>query len=207
MSQAVFVCGTTGIQGGATARALLTKGVSVHSVTRNASSARTKEITAFGVKFWPGDFDSEEALKSAIAGTSSIFLNFFPDFTDMGANLRQAKLIMLIALRQEPSRWSTQAASALSNPSQWAILRPGVFNSNLIAPGIAQYDEFARTGVLETAWNEDAMYHGAARNHRRLQQLGDPDPAGFHAKEIDYADELATPEDVRKKLVQRLASS
>jgi uncharacterized protein YbjT (DUF2867 family) len=96
--QSVFVCGTTGVQGGAVARALLAKGVAVHSVTRDASSARTKKMAALGVKFWPGDFDNKEALESAIAGTSSVFLNFFPDFTDLGANLRQAKLIMSVAL-------------------------------------------------------------------------------------------------------------
>ncbi len=94
----VFVCGVTGVQGGATARALLSQGAQVHSVTRNPSSASSKEFEALGVKFWPGNFDDEAALKAAINRCSSIYLNFYPDFTDLSANLRQAKLIMSIAL-------------------------------------------------------------------------------------------------------------
>lgn len=94
----VFICGVTGVQGGAVARVLLTQGVQVHAVTRNPSSDATREFTALGVKFWPGDFDNQEALKGAIAGCSSIYLNFYPDFADHGANLRQAQSIMSIAL-------------------------------------------------------------------------------------------------------------
>ncbi|CAM1504974.1 Fc.00g106110.m01.CDS01 [Cosmosporella sp. VM-42] len=97
MSPPIFVCGATGTQGGATARQPLSKGATVHALARDISSPKAKTIERQGVKLWEGDFDNEQALKSAIKGTSAIFLNFMPDFNDFGANLRQAKLIMSIA--------------------------------------------------------------------------------------------------------------
>ncbi|KAM5341191.1 hypothetical protein ACJ41O_015300 [Fusarium nematophilum] len=231
-SPTVFVCGTTGTQGGALARFLIAKGATVHSLTRDASSDRAKEIAALGVKLWHGDFDNEEALKSAIEGTSSIFLNFFPSFTDVGANLRQAKLIMSIALAAgakqavytsglgaykpecmdgwDPeslvagflgSKTDIEDAVRTAGFKHWTILRPGAFMTNFLEPYISQYGEFPRTGILETAYREDTIlplvspktigaYSGAAIL----------DPPAFHAKEIDYADELITPEELVRKL-------
>jgi len=93
----VFVCGATGTQGGAVARHLRAKGAEVHALVRDPSSPKAKAIESLGVKTWHGDFDNEDALKKAIAGCSAVFLNFMPDFTDLSANLRQAKSILSIA--------------------------------------------------------------------------------------------------------------
>lgn len=92
----VFVCGATGTQGGAVARELLAAGASVHAVARDISTPKAKALEALGVKLWHGDFDNEAVLTAAIKGTNAMFLNFFPDFTDHSANLRQANLIMRI---------------------------------------------------------------------------------------------------------------
>jgi uncharacterized protein YbjT (DUF2867 family) len=189
-------------------------------------------MAALGVKFWPGNFDDREALESAIAGTSSVFLNFFPDFTDPGANLRQAKLIMSVALAAgveqvvytsglgvfQPERmdcWDPQspvaaflgskadieAAVRTSGFKHWTILRPGVFMTNFTEPAIRQYGAFAQTGVLETAWKSDTpLPLVSPRTIGAFSSAAILEPAGFHAKQIDYADEFATPEDVVKKL-------
>ncbi|SPO05376.1 uncharacterized protein DNG_08063 [Cephalotrichum gorgonifer] len=93
----VFVCGATGTQGGATARHLLSHGATVHALARDPSSPKAVAIASAGVKLWPGDFDGEAALRAAIAGTEAVYLNFMPDFTEFGANLRQAKLILRVA--------------------------------------------------------------------------------------------------------------
>jgi uncharacterized protein YbjT (DUF2867 family) len=95
MAPTIFVCGVTGTQGGAVARHLITSGATVHALARDPSSPKAKALQALeGVRLWPGDYADEEALRSALTGTSAVFLNFSPDFADMGANLRQAELIM-----------------------------------------------------------------------------------------------------------------
>ncbi|KAK7215757.1 hypothetical protein V2G26_003760 [Clonostachys chloroleuca] len=93
----VFVCGVTGVQGGALARELLAKGVSVHSLSRDLESDKSKAIKSLGVKLWHGDFDNEEALKTAIAGTQALYLNLVPNFSDPAGELRQATLMIRIA--------------------------------------------------------------------------------------------------------------
>jgi len=95
MAPAIFVCGATGTQGGAVARHLITRGATVHALVRNSSSPRAKALEALdGLRLWPGDYADETALRAALAGTSAVFFNFSPDFADMGANLRQAELII-----------------------------------------------------------------------------------------------------------------
>jgi uncharacterized protein YbjT (DUF2867 family) len=98
MAPTVFVCGATGTQGGALVRALVPSGATIHALARDPSSPKAQALQSLGVELTHGDFDKEAALRSAIpVGTNAIFLNFMPDFTDFGANLRQAKLIMSIA--------------------------------------------------------------------------------------------------------------
>ena len=99
-SPIVFVCGATGTQGGATARQLLHSGATVHALARDPSSPKAKALEALGVKLWPGDFDNEAALRKATEGAEAVFMNYMPDFTDMGHNLRQAQLLMRIAAEQ-----------------------------------------------------------------------------------------------------------
>lgn len=97
MAPNVFVCGATGTQGGAVARQLLTAGATVHALARDPSSSKAQALEALGVKLWHGDYDNEAVLKASIAGTQAVFLNFMPDFTDLGSNLRQAQSILRIA--------------------------------------------------------------------------------------------------------------
>ncbi|KAH7363404.1 hypothetical protein B0T11DRAFT_282557 [Plectosphaerella cucumerina] len=225
----IFVCGTTGTQGGALARALIAKGTTVHSLTRDPSSAKTAEMKALGVRFWPGSFDDRPALEAAIAGTSSIFLNFFPDFNDFAANRRQAELIMSVARAagvdqvvytsgfgaHEPERmgpaWDPSSLVAVFLKSKadieadvraagfryYTILRPGVFATNFIAPNVRQFGAFASTGVFDTAYRPDTKLPIITPATLGVFTAAAVlDPAGFHAKEIDYADEILTPEQI-----------
>ncbi|KAI9904224.1 hypothetical protein N3K66_000753 [Trichothecium roseum] len=98
MPPTVFVCGTTGCQGSAVAAALLSRGASVRSVTRDPTSPAAVAAASKGIHLTPGNYDDPEALRAALAGCAAVFLNFMPDFADPGANLRQAKLILATAL-------------------------------------------------------------------------------------------------------------
>ncbi|CAA7270754.1 unnamed protein product [Cyclocybe aegerita] len=228
----VFVCGATGVQGGALARDLISKGVTVHALTRDLTSAKTQDLSSLGVKFWPGNFDNEEALKSAIAGCTSIFLNFYPDLTDMSTNLRQAKLIMSVALAagvqhvvytsglgaKGPERmdgWDPKSIVAPVLGSKrdieqavqtagfkyWTILRPGMFMVNFIAPYVAQHGDFSRTGVLASALKEDTPIPVVSpETIGAFSSAAILDAERFHGREIDYADEVLTPEVILQKL-------
>ena len=100
MAPKFFVAGATGTQGGALVRQLLqsTPTPTIHAVARDPSSPKAKALEALGVHLHAGSYDDEPALRAAITpGTTAIFLNFMPDFTDHTANLRQAQLIIGIA--------------------------------------------------------------------------------------------------------------
>ncbi|KAM0480936.1 hypothetical protein ACHAPX_003826 [Trichoderma viride] len=93
----VFVCGVTGTQGGAVARTLRSENVSVTALVRDPSSPQAQSIEALGVEIVPGNFDDTPAIERALAGCTAAFLNFFPDFKDLTAELRWAKSIMTAA--------------------------------------------------------------------------------------------------------------
>lgn len=93
----VFVCGVTGTQGGAVARALRSENVSVTALVRDPSSPQAQSIEALGVEIFPGNFDDTSAIERALTGCTAAFLNFFPDFKDLTAELRWAKSIIAAA--------------------------------------------------------------------------------------------------------------
>ena len=132
MSPTIFVCGATGTQGGATARQLLSQGAIVHALSRDITSSKAKAIERLGVKLWQGDFDNEHALKSAITGTSAIFLNFMPDFNDLSANLRQAKLIMSIAKSAGVKQVVYTSGVGIDEPGRFALIDPSSFLAILL---------------------------------------------------------------------------
>lgn len=93
----VFVCGVTGTQGGAVARNLRSENISVTALVRDPSSPQAQSIEALGVEIVPGNFDDIPAIERALTGCTTAFLNFFPDFKDLTAELRWAKSIMAAA--------------------------------------------------------------------------------------------------------------
>ncbi|KAI6350687.1 hypothetical protein MCOR25_010477 [Pyricularia grisea] len=93
----VFVCGGTGTQGGALARQLLPKGVAVHTMTRDPSSAAAKKLESLGAKLFRGSFDEEEVIRRAVQGVDAIFLNFMPNLSNPQGDIKHARSIMRLA--------------------------------------------------------------------------------------------------------------
>ncbi|KAJ1561122.1 hypothetical protein HK405_004858 [Cladochytrium tenue] len=93
----VFVCGVTGTQGGTVARHLLFAGARVHALVRRPAESKAQELQSLGAQIWPGDFDDSAALRQAMIGCTAAFLNFMPDFTDFGAELRWARSLLSVA--------------------------------------------------------------------------------------------------------------
>ncbi len=86
-----FVTSATGAQGSALARQLREIGWGVHITSRDLNSAITQELQALGVEVTAGDWDNEEALSSALAGCSHLFLNLMPEFRSFKSEVPWAK--------------------------------------------------------------------------------------------------------------------
>ncbi|KAK7217807.1 hypothetical protein V2G26_005810 [Clonostachys chloroleuca] len=186
MSQlSVFVAGATGVQGGALARHLVRQGSTVHALTRDPGTAKSKALEALGVKLWQGDYDNEKALREAISGTNAVFLNFMPDFNDFSANLRQAKLILDIAKQASVTQivysshsipdtgvltyYDPNSILAVIHNSKrdienevknagfkyFTILRPGYFMTNVLVFHDTMFPGLVETGVNVTSLRPD----------------------------------------------------
>lgn len=119
-----FVCGVTGTQGGSTARYLRAQGAQVHAVARDPTSEKAEAIKAIGVKLWPGDYDNQEALKSAINGCDSVFLNLMPSFQDGEEELRHAKSIIDIARDAGVKHFVYSSGFCVQNPETLPYWNP-----------------------------------------------------------------------------------
>ncbi|MEU9609430.1 NmrA/HSCARG family protein [Streptomyces sp. NPDC048057] len=72
-SAPVLVTGATGKQGGATARALLARGVPVRALVRDASTDRAKAVEALGAQLVVGDLHDRDSLVRAAEGARAVF--------------------------------------------------------------------------------------------------------------------------------------
>ncbi|MGC5380801.1 NmrA/HSCARG family protein [Micromonospora sp. DT68] len=80
---AVLVIGATGKQGGATARALLDRGVAVRALVRDPGADNAQALRDRGVELVTGDLDDPESLFAAADGMDGLFSIPYPDVTDM----------------------------------------------------------------------------------------------------------------------------
>jgi uncharacterized protein YbjT (DUF2867 family) len=69
----VLVLGATGVQGGATARALLREGWRVRALVRDPSSAKARALEAQGVELVRGDMGDRSSLDRALLGAYGVF--------------------------------------------------------------------------------------------------------------------------------------
>jgi uncharacterized protein YbjT (DUF2867 family) len=79
-TEPVLVTGATGRQGGATARALLARGIPVRALVRDPKRAHGIE----GAELVVGDLDDRESLVRAAKGTRAVFSVQMPRFTGTG---------------------------------------------------------------------------------------------------------------------------
>jgi uncharacterized protein YbjT (DUF2867 family) len=72
-TEVVVVCGATGLQGGAVARALLAAGHEVRALTRRPESAAARVLQAQGAMLVAADLDDPPSLRAALAGAYGVF--------------------------------------------------------------------------------------------------------------------------------------
>ena len=82
MPASYLVTGATGQQGGATARALLSAGATVHALVRNPSSPAAQALQEDGAVLFKGDFDDVPAIRAATAGVSGVSARPSPSAAD-----------------------------------------------------------------------------------------------------------------------------
>lgn len=82
----VLVIGATGNQGGATARALLDRGVAVRALVRDTRSDKAQALKERGAELVIGDLDDAASLFAAAEGADGVFSIPYPDVTDLAGD-------------------------------------------------------------------------------------------------------------------------
>lgn len=92
----IAVTGATGVQGGATARALLAAGHRVRALTRRTDSPAADALRGLGAEVCRADFDDRPSLEAALAGADSLFAVTTPFGTGAGTGteIRQGKSLV-----------------------------------------------------------------------------------------------------------------
>ncbi|WP_341720633.1 NmrA/HSCARG family protein [Micromonospora sp. FIMYZ51] len=93
---AVLVIGATGKQGGATARALLNRGVGVRALVRDTGTDAALALRERGAELVRGDLDDPASLLAAATGMDGVFSVPFPDLADLAgdAELRRGRNVI-----------------------------------------------------------------------------------------------------------------
>ncbi|MEV0358397.1 NmrA/HSCARG family protein [Nocardia sp. NPDC050697] len=99
MESFVLVSGATGRQGGATARALLARGLPVHALVRDPAAPRAKELETLGATLVRGDLDDPDSIAAAVSGARAVFSVQTPDLSDLlgDAELRHGRTLLTAA--------------------------------------------------------------------------------------------------------------
>ncbi|MFI0259620.1 NmrA/HSCARG family protein [Streptomyces sp. NPDC017056] len=90
----VAVTGATGVQGGATARALLAAGHRVRALTRHTGAPAADALRRLGAEVRHADFDDRASLDAALTGADSLFAVTTPFGTDTAAESRQGRALV-----------------------------------------------------------------------------------------------------------------
>lgn len=93
----VYVSMATGTQGGALARQLRGLGWNVRATARDLHDAKAKALQDIGVHLTPGDWDDEDALRTALQGCSKAFIGFTANLLDFDAAPRRAQRMVSLA--------------------------------------------------------------------------------------------------------------
>lgn len=192
----VLVTGATGKQGGAVARLLLSKGHSVHALTRKPESAAARQLVSLGAQVFPGDLTDRASLHRALAGTQVAFGMSTPFEAGMQAETQQGITLADAAKEAQVHLLYTSVGSAHRNTgiphfeSKWrveghirdiglnaTIIRPVYFMENLMQWGLPAL----REGRLAMPLPPD----------RKLQQIALSDIAGFAVFVMERADRFA----------------
>jgi uncharacterized protein YbjT (DUF2867 family) len=90
----IAVAGATGVQGGATARALLRAGHSVRALTRKPTSASAIRLRQLGAQVAYADLTERYSLDTALAGATALFAVTTPFETDVDMEVKEGVTLL-----------------------------------------------------------------------------------------------------------------
>ena len=214
----VLVTGATGKQGGATARALLSRRVPVRILVRDPAAATARELAELGAEVAVGDFDDPRTLAAAVAGTRGVFAvppaAFGPDGWDV--ELEATRGFALIDAARDAGTdhvvftgvasfdneipWGSagkrQIEQALaSSGMRYTVLRPVRFMENYLVQGVPPFDGFA-DGVNTHLFPADRPVQMIAVDDiAAVAATAFADPDRFSGRILELAGDAVTPID------------
>ncbi len=196
-SKLVLVTGVTGQQGGAVARALITKGHRVRGMTRNVESDAARAVATVGADLVAGDFRDSDSLAAAVAGVDTVFAMGTPFEAGEAAEVAQGIAIVDAAVGAEidhfvyssvasadkstgiphfDSKWQVEKHLA-STELDWSVSAPVYFMENLF---------FAENLVAL----QNGSYPIALPADLPLQQVAVADIGAFGATVVDRKEDF-----------------
>jgi uncharacterized protein YbjT (DUF2867 family) len=147
----VLVIGATGNQGGATARALLDRGVAVRALVRDTRSDKAQALRERGAELVTGDLDDPASLFAAAEGADGVFSIPYPDVTDLAgdAEVIRGRNVVEAARRAGVSQ---VVHSSVSGAGEFHRTQPGWVEGRWDKhywESKAEIDEAVRTGGFE----------------------------------------------------------
>ncbi|KAL1847297.1 hypothetical protein Plec18167_001377 [Paecilomyces lecythidis] len=146
-SQAIFVCGATGTQGGAVTRHLLEHGgYTVHSISRSPESPAAKSLQSLGVKLFRGDFNDKDSVRDSIKNCTGLFLNFMPDLNNLQLEVEHAKDILSLAKEAGVRHVIYSSGLSVKEPQRHKYWDPNSFTATVLLSKQAIENEVRTAG-------------------------------------------------------------
>ncbi|RYP33718.1 hypothetical protein DL767_004647 [Monosporascus sp. MG133] len=225
----VCVFGATGHQGGALAHQLCALAWNVHATVRDIHSSRASALTAAGAHLTEGDWDNNDALRTAMSGCDKLFLCLMPDLTDHNRELRQTANIIRIAkdagvkqvvastslgvsmledrlvetssfmYKHLANKKAIEKAVADAGFLHYTFLRPSFLMVNFL--NIARYPELHAKGTWTTTMTpRSRLALLDAQDVAGMATAAFQEPEIFHNRAIGLASDLLTAQETLDKL-------
>jgi uncharacterized protein YbjT (DUF2867 family) len=217
----IAVIGATGLQGGATARALLARGVPVRAFVRDPAAASAHALEVAGAELFGGDLDEPSTLAPLLTGARGVFsVLLTAPATDADREIRQAKAVIAAAEEAEVghlvhssvSGWLDDSARALPHDEVYwrgkdtvdalvrrstvpatTIIRPSLFMDNFLLPRLDRMFPEHRAGLLAAATAATTpLPLTATADVGAAAAAAFADPALFASAEIELAGDVLT---------------
>lgn len=229
MARTIFVSLTTGKQGRALSKELLSRGYAVKGLTRSLQSASAIELVKLGVNLVQGELSSPKDVNAALAGVDAVWLALLarPDAVSSGQNIiaeaksRGIKQFVYSSVARAgehtsfpgwsesyPLAWYWEQKAVLEDAvrnagfESWTILRPAFFTQNFCRPEVEHmFPGLSTEHVLRVAYRPDTRLD--LIDTSAIASAGADvfdSSAKFHGKELGLASEKLTTEEIAKTL-------
>ncbi|MFI5911856.1 NmrA family NAD(P)-binding protein [Dactylosporangium sp. NPDC051541] len=209
-SDTILVTGSTGKQGGATARRLLELGRPVRALVRDPLAPAATALAAAGAALAVGDFDDPDGLAPALDGVGAVFaippITFEPG---VEAARGQALIDAVAKAGVEQVVFSTVASSSRTGQSAAAkapierhlhdrirlatVLRPVRFMTNYISSGVMGIDGIVDGRHRHLFAPDDPMQVIALEDVAEFAVLAFADPRRYAGRTLELAGDQPTP--------------